>query len=276
LTGQEALRSAVYQGTVLHHRPAPAYGFTQRIAVPLLFTHELRMLSELHPLAHFDPERPAHRFRPLRLVRSDFLTPHDVPIDRAVATYVEAAGGTVRGPVAVLGQVRTWGWLFNPLTMYFCFDATGQKVEWTVLEVTNTPWHERHCYVIGPPGAHRVEKELHVSPFLPMSALYDIKYSAPGHHLSVRFEVLCAIRHEERSVAGAESMLSVSMHLRRQPLNRRTLERLLWRTPAMTTRVSAGIYARAVALALRRATFYSHPRRGQPPTSDEGRVSWLP
>lgn len=43
----------------------------------------------------------------------------------------------------MLGHPRTWGWLFNPITCYFCFDPEGTSVEWLVAEVTNTPWHER-------------------------------------------------------------------------------------------------------------------------------------
>jgi len=276
MTPNPVLQSALYEGTVMHRRPAPEYRFTQRIALPLLFTRELEIASGLHPLVHLDPDTPARRYHAMRLVRSDFLTPHDVPIEQAVAGHVEAAGGTVRGPVAILGHVRTWGWLFNPLTLYFCFDPTGRDVEWTVMEVTNTPWHERHCYVIGPPGAHQVDKEMHVSPFLPMSARYDIRYSPPGNRLSVHFEVRSAARPEESSApGGGASLLTASMHLRRRPLDRRGLERLLWRTPAMTARVSAGIYARAGALAVHGATFHPHPPSDQPGTRDEREAEWV-
>jgi DUF1365 family protein len=258
------LQSALYEGVVTHRRSEPAYQFTQRIALPLLFTHELRAASGLHPMVHLDPAAPAHRYHAVRLERSDFIAPHDVPIEQAVAGQVEAGGGTVHGPVAVLGHIRTWGWLFNPITFYFCFDSAGRDVEWTVLEVTNTPWHERHCYVIGPPGHHVVAKAMHVSPFLPMSALYDIRYSAPGSRLSAHFEVRSAAGLDPSSTPGDSGpLLTASMHLRRRPLDRHGLERLLWRTPAMTARVSAGIYARAGALAVHGAKFHPHPRRSE-------------
>jgi uncharacterized protein len=250
------LRSALYEGVVIHRRIAPEHRFTQRVASPLLFTDELDEASRLHPLVHLDPDRPPRRQNVVRLLRSDFLSPHHVPIEQAVASRVEAAGGTVRGPVAMLGHVRTWGWLFNPLTLYFCFDPNGRNVEWTVLEVTNTPWHERHCYVIGAPGRHRVAKAMHVSPFLPMEAVYDVRYSAPGARLSIRFDVLATeARHR---------LFTASMQLHRRPLDRRTLDRLLWRHPAMTTRVSAGIYARAARLAAHGTAFHPHPEEGVP------------
>jgi uncharacterized protein len=268
VTPTPVLRSALYEGMVTHHRFEPDHHFTQRVALPLLFTDELAAASRLHPLVHLDPAGPPRRPHAVRLVRSDFLPPAEVPIEEAVARRVEAAGGRVRGPVAVLGHVRTWGWLFNPLTLYYCFDATGSEVEWTVLEVTNTPWHERHCYVIGPPGRHRVVKAMHVSPFLPMGAVYDVRYSAPGPRLSVHFDVLATHKMGERSGPGDDGrLLTASMHLRRHPLDRRGLERLLWRTPAMTARVSAGIYARAAVLAARRAPFHPRPDGRVPATT---------
>ncbi len=236
---------------VSHHRTEPEHRFTQRVALPLLFTDELYEAGRLHPLVHLDPDRPPRRHHAVRLLRSDFVTPHDVPIEQAVAGRVEAAGGKVRGPVAVLGHVRTWGWVFNPLTLYYCFDETGRSVEWTVLEVTNTPWQERHCYVIGPPGRHQMAKAMHVSPFLPMEAVYDVRYSAPGERLSVHFDV--------RATDSRHRLLTASMQLHRRPLDRRAFDRLLWRRPAMTTRVSAGIYACAAQLASHGAAFHPHP-----------------
>jgi DUF1365 family protein len=268
VTTAPPLRSALYEGVVIHHRTEPDHRFTQRVTMPLLFIDELAAASRLHPLVHFDPVGPSRRPHAVRLERSDLLSPSEMTVEEAVAARVEAAGGKVNGPVAVLGHVRTWGWLFNPLTLYYCFDATGTKVEWTVLEVTNTPWHERHCYVIGPPGRHRVVKALHVSPFLPMGAVYDLRYSAPGKRLSVHFDVLATHRLGARSGPGDDSLLlTASMHLRRHPLDRRGLDRLLWRTPAMTARVSAGIYAQAGLLAARGAPVHHHPKHHVPATT---------
>lgn len=251
MTQVSALRSSLFEGVVIHHRPDPEHRFSQRVTMPLLFTDELDRASRLHPLVHLDPTVRPGRHHAMRLVRSDFLSPHDLPLEEAVAERVAAAGGRVSGPVCVLGHVRTWGWLFNPLVLYFCFDESGRQVEWTVLEVTNTPWHERHAYVLGPPGRHRLAKSLHVSPFLPPEAVYDISYTAPAAGLSVSMDVL--------AVEGGERLLTASMRLRRRPLDRRSLNHLLWRTPAMTVRVSAGIYGRAAALAVRGAVFHPHP-----------------
>ena len=72
---------------------------------------------------------------------------------------------------------------FNPVSFYYCFDAAGAALEAVVAEVTNTPWGERHAYVLRlrgarRRGARRVAKAFHVSPFMPMDHDYDWR-SAP-------------------------------------------------------------------------------------------------
>ncbi len=185
-----ALRSALYEGTVTHRRAEPVHRFTNRVALPLLFLDEMSELRAVHPLVDLDPS-PHRRRRPaaMRFHRDDYL-PSDAPtVQEAVEETVAQAGGSVRGPVAMLGHVRTWGWLFNPLTLYYCFDPSGLFVEWTVLEVSNTPWHERCRYVVGPPGEHRFAKAMHVSPFLPAQGSYTLRYSPPEEGLLVSLDV---------------------------------------------------------------------------------------
>ena len=79
--------------------------------------------------------------------------------------------------------MRTWGWLFNPISVYYCFEADGTTVEQTVVEVTNTPWHERTAYVLPGAGTHVVDKALHVSPFLPMDLRHRFIIGEPGPRL---------------------------------------------------------------------------------------------
>ena len=176
----------------------------------------------------------------------------------------------------MLGHVRTWGWLFNPLTLFYCFDPSGRDVEWTVLEVSNTPWHERHGYVVGPPGEHTFAKAMHVSPFLPAQATYTLRYSAPGEGIRVSLDVAAPAspppygRGDEPDRDTLAPLMSASMALRRRPLDRAGLARLLWSYPLMTTRVSSGIYAQAVRLTLRGAPLHGHPARGDVASAPSG------
>ena len=257
------LRSALYEGTVMHRRAEPAHRFTNRVALPLLFLDELAELSRVHPLVDLDPVPPRRRFpAAMRFHRRDYLPSTAPALEDAVEEAVAGAGGSVRGPVAMLGHLRTWGWLFNPLTLFYCFDPSGSHVEWTVLEVSNTPWHERCRYVVGPPGEHRFAKAMHVSPFLPPGGIYTLRYTRPAEKLRVSLDVEAAPsypREYEPSTDRPVSQLNATMVLHRRPLDRAAIGHLLWGYPLMTARVSGGIYAQALRLGARRAPLHRHP-----------------
>ena len=251
------LRSALYEGT-LHHRrfgPGTTHEFSYDVTMPLLDLAEIDSVTGLHPL--WSGHHPA----PVWFRRADFLGDPAVPLDEAVRDLVEGRSGRrPAGPIAVLANLRTWGWLFNPITLYFCAGFDGPGVESLVAEVENTPWHERCSYVVGPPGCHRFAKAMHVSPFLPMDVDYELRYTMPGERLVVRLDV----------VRGDERLLRATLSLRRRGLDRRGLGRLVWANPALTYRVSAGIYAQAARLRLRGAPFHGHPARRVGGTSPGG------
>jgi DUF1365 family protein len=212
--------------------------------MPWLDLAEIDSVTGMHPL--WSSHRPA----PAWFRRADFLGDPATPLDEAVRGLVEERSGTrPTGPIALLANLRTWGWLFNPISLYFCLDRDGATVDSLVAVVENTPWHERCAYVVGPPGRHRFAKAMHVSPFLPMEVDYALRYSSPGKRLVVQLDVM----------RGEELLLGATLSLRRRALDRRGLGRLLWAYPALTHRISAGIYAQAARLRLRGAPVFRHP-----------------
>ena len=89
------------------------------------------------------------RFSPASFCRSDHLGDPCVPLADAVRGLVEdRTAWRPIGPIRLLTLLRNWGHYFSPLNLYYCFDRAGQTVEAVVAEVTNTPWHERHWYVL--------------------------------------------------------------------------------------------------------------------------------
>jgi len=244
-TSGNALRSGVYEGLVVHHRYAPVdHRFTYRIALVLLDLAEVDAVCRMHPLWS-NEGRNAVTFR-----RADYLGDPDVPLDVAVRDLVEAStGARPEGPISVLTQLRTWGWLFNPITTYYCYDAAGAAVISTVVEVTNTPWHERTAYVLDGTGTHRVAKGMHVSPFLPMGLTHRFSLGIPGDRLTLAVD----------DFDGDDLVFAASMSLVRRPAGRASQSRLLWRFPLMTVRVSLGIYRQAVALKRKGVPFHRHP-----------------
>ena len=260
-TGGPGLRSAIYEGT-LHHRrwgPGTTHEFSYDVAMPLLDLAEIDSVIGLHPL--WSNHSPA----PVWFRRADFLGDPAMPLEEAVRELVERRSGhRPAGPIALLANLRTWGWLFNPISLYFCSAAGGAGVDMLVAEVENTPWHERCSYVVGPPGRHRFAKTMHVSPFLPMDVDYELRYTAPNERLVVHFDV----------VRGDQRLLGATLSLHRRALDRRSLGRLLWANPALTHRVSAGIYTQAARLHLRGAPFHGHPARRVKRRSPDGEARW--
>jgi DUF1365 family protein len=239
------LRSGIYEGRVVHHRHTPVeHRFTYRIAMVLLDLAEVDAVCRLHPLWS-NEGRNAVSFR-----RRDYLGDPGVPLDDAVRDLVEERTGTrPDGPISVLTQLRTWGWLFNPITTYYCYDASGTTVTTTVVEVTNTPWHERTAYVLTGTGTHRRAKGMHVSPFLPMDLTHRFDVGTPGERLTLAVD----------DYDGDDRVFSASMALTRRPAGRAAQGRLLWRFPLMTLRVSLGIYRQALALRGKGVPFHRHP-----------------
>jgi DUF1365 family protein len=190
--------------------------------------------------------------------REDFLGPTKVPLDSAVRDLVhERTGVRPTGPIRVLTHLRYFGYSFNPVSFYYVFDSTGSRVETIVAEITNTPWKERHAYVLPVADAARgaghawrfhFEKQFHVSPFMPMDLRYEWCFGAPSQGLHVHME----------NWRGAELCFDATLNLRREPMTARALASALLQFPLITAKVSALIYWQALKLLVKRAPFHAH------------------
>ena len=208
---------------------------------------QVEVLDDLWPW--FSSSRPAMA----RFTRADFLDDPTRSLADEARGLVEAElGFRPDGAVFLLANLRTWGWSFNPITVYYLCDAAG-VVSAQVLDVSNTPWHEHHCYVLDRRTAGddtRFAKSFHVSPFLPMDLTYDATSPTPSERLTFGLAV--------RDPAGIE-VFSAGLDGLRVPFDAAGVRRLLVRTP--THRVSVGIYTRALRLAARGAPFHPHPKK---------------
>lgn len=198
--------------------------------------------------------------------RADYLGEAHIPLDTAVRDRVEQhTGERPSGPIRMLSHLRYFGYCFNPVSFYYCFDPEGARIETIVAEITNTPWNERHAYVLSraddEPRGHyhryRFPKDFHVSPFLPMDIDYDWRFGEPGEKLNV---------HMRLDRDGAK-VFDATLDMDRREMTAGQLAYTLLRFPFMTTVVAAGIYWQAARLKLKRIPFFEHPDSSptQPP-----------
>ncbi|GIX35198.1 MAG: DUF1365 domain-containing protein [Lysobacteraceae bacterium] len=254
--------SAIYVGTVQHRRHAPhPHAFRYRLFMLYLDLDELPTLFEGRWLWSLN-RRNLAEFR-----RSDYLGDPDRPLRSCVLDTVEAATGErPRGAVRLLTHLRYFGYCFNPVSFYYCFEPDGpaQRLHSIVAEITNTPWQQRHQYVLPVASAQRqgdalawsFDKRFHVSPFLPMEREYRWRLDIPDTAIRIHMDV--------RGADGKD--FDATLSLRRQPLTGANLARCLLRFPAMTMQVIAAIHWQALRIWWKRNPVHDHPDKLRKPS----------
>ena len=247
------MNSRLYQGTVVHRRFAPRpHGFAYKLFMMCLDLDELDEVFASRWLWSNERANLAS-FR-----RADHVGPQELPLKEAVARIVEErCGARPAGRIELLTHLRYFGYVMNPVSFYYCWDQAGDMVEYVVAEVHNTPWNERHCYVMeyapdstGTARRFSFPKAFHVSPFMPMDQHYDWRVGEPRDALMVVMENQ---QHDE-------TVFRAAMRMTAQPLSGPALAGALARFPAMTAKVIGAIYWQALRLHLKGTPFHPHPR----------------
>lgn len=197
------------------------------------------------------------RFAMASYRRVDHFGDPDLSMTDSIHQFVEQTTGIpLRGPVRLLTQLRHFGVYFSPINVFYCFDDHDSLVA-MVAEVSNTPWNERHCYVLwegnqlaNSASRYSHPKEFHVSPFMGMDSQYQWRIREPNEmlHLSLGCD-----REGER-------IFQANLHLKRSPLTNGQLVRTLLRRPVAAAHVVGAIYYQALRLWIKKCQFFPHPR----------------
>jgi hypothetical protein len=240
--------SGIYFGTVVHARHRPkTHRLRYRVFSLLIDLDELEKLDR--GLKLFGYNRAA--------VFSFWDKDHGLGKAGELRSWVEkhlsdAGLDNQAVRIRVLCYPRIFGYVFNPLTLYFCEDRDGNPLA-LLYEVCNT-FHERHTYIIPSQTMqegsvrHSCSKAMYVSPFVPMDCTYDFDITPPGERVKVAIS--------ERDSEG--DLLFASFAGTRSPLTDATLSRALFAYPLMTMKVMAGIHWEALRLWLKGVPLHRH------------------
>jgi DUF1365 family protein len=234
------VRSAVYTGTLMHARRTPArHVFRYPVSYWLFDLDELPELER--------------RLRLFSVNRRNVVSLRDRDHFDGTKPLKQAVAGLVGDPsierVLMLAQPRVLGYVFNPVSFYWCYRGDG-SLACVVAELNNT-FGERLPEVLrGPELRYEQRKRLHVSPFFGLHQSYEYAFSQPGDEVWARIHV----RDDD-----GERPLTAVLHGRRRELTNRSLAGLLLRYPLQPLQVIVLIHFEALRLCLKRVPFHRKP-----------------
>lgn len=249
-----ATRHRLLTGRVLHARLSPKrHRFKYRLSMLFLDLDHLKDAFKDRWFWSLEKANLA-TFR-----RRDYLPGTQGNLAEAARQLVEQATGTrPEGSVLLMTQPRYFGLCFNPISLFFCHNKFGEPTH-VILEVHNTPWNERHPYVLDLKDGKEVnfDKALHVSPFMDIDMSYRFSYQVIDGEIMISLE----------NYRGEDRLFIARMQLQEQPLNAAACSYALLGTPFMTFKIVLAIYWQALRLWLKGIPFVSHPKQ------DDNRIS---
>jgi len=244
---QKIQESAIYQGDVVHQRFLPKHHkFTYSMFFFWLKLSEIT--DELNFVNYFSVnKRSLYQFKV-----SDYFPYKQPQTPQELASAVKAkmqdlGASDVSGEIYFFGQVRALGIFFSPVNFYFHKPTTSDECNWMLAEVSNTPWNERHYYLVDMYNQKDTDKQFHVSPFNPIDMQYKWQVGQPNNSFNLALSCYKSERH-----------FTASLALKKHALSSKNMKRLVFKIPSTTLFSLIGIYWQALKLFIKRVPIYSH------------------
>jgi uncharacterized protein len=242
------LRSTLYAGSVMHRRVRPrAHRLRYRVFWTLLDLDEIESLPRhLRLFSH-------NRFNAVSFFDKDHGDGSGRPLRTQVEEQLKLVGVESGGAIKLLCMPRVFGYGFNPLSIYFCYQTDGALAA-ILYEVHNT-FRQRHWYLIrvdrvaGPVVDQRCNKLFYVSPFMDMDMSYTFRVALPDERIAL------AIRAADKDGL----LLVAALSGNRRPLTDGALLRLLAIYPLLTLKVMGAIHWHALRLLLKGMRLRARP-----------------
>lgn len=242
-------KQPVYTGTVRHRRfKHKHHEFNYKV---LMFCFDLGNIEQTFKTIK---QVSVEKFNWFSFYRENYLSSVNETLDECARQLVASKCDIYpKGKIYLLTQLSCMNYCFNPISLYFILNETNENLAFLIIEVTNTPWGERHQYVLNSPihktnGTYQFQfiKELHVSPFMSMNYQYQFNLKLTKHKILV---------HMENKING-EKDFDATLVL--APAS--SMYKAFLRHPLTTYQISVAIYWQAFKLWMKGVPFHAHPR----------------
>ncbi|GAA3963829.1 DUF1365 domain-containing protein [Allohahella marinimesophila] len=274
-------------GRMMHRRFKPrTHSFSYRLCLCWLDLDHTERLNHL-PFWSADGQTLWQRLALMQFRQTDYFWPENevsqpadrsTPLKQRLLAWIAAHPDGVDLDIArvvLCGQLRQWGYCFNPVVFFMCYDADGQIIA-IVSEITNTPWNERHAYLHRVDGQHPMRlrfsfsKAFHVSPFMPMNQRYEWRFAVSESLFAVHMNLWEDDTNQQGDVERSERVFDASMQLALEPLTAARAIRQPLVYPLQTAGLVFAIYWQALRLYLKRIPFFSNPHTRKSAVENEG------
>lgn len=237
------MNSAIYQGQVRHRRFSPkSHEFNYTMTQLALDLDEVEELAASHSVFSLK------KFAPMSFFQADYVKNEPGNLKQRIASKVSQLGGKWDGEkVTLMGQCRCFGFYFSPANFYFCYQNDGE-CRYMLVEVSNTPWLERHYYLVDLQSDMKTKKNFHVSPFMDLDMQYHWRVKPPAEQVLVHIE-----NHKD------QKQFDATLAMKKREITKTSLFKAWLFAPLMPIKVVAGIYWQAAKLFAKRIPFIAHP-----------------